>query len=121
MTKGYYPNQHQIIVSVDYDQIEQVIINLLINAMEAVNGRQQPEINIKIISNKTNHHQIIISDNGKGIDAEDLDKIFIPFYTTKKEGSGIGLSLSRQIMRMHKGSITVNSEPGQGSEFILAF
>ena len=116
-----YPGQNQIIVSVDYDQIEQVIINLLINAIDAVKGRQQPEINIKIISNKTNHHQIIIRDNGKGIDAEELDKIFIPFYTTKKEGSGIGLSLSRQIMRMHKGSIHVNSEPGQGSEFILEF
>jgi len=116
-----YPGQNQIIVSVDYDQIEQVIINLLINAIDAVKGRQQPEINIKIISNKTNHHQIIIRDNGKGIDSEELDKIFIPFYTTKKEGSGIGLSLSRQIMRMHKGSITVNSEPGQGSEFILEF
>ena len=116
-----YPGQNQIIVSVDYDQIEQVIINLLINAIDAVKGRQQPEINIIIISNKTNHHQIIIRDNGKGIDSEELDKIFIPFYTTKKEGSGIGLSLSRQIMRMHKGSITVNSEPGQGSEFILEF
>jgi len=116
-----YPGQNQIIVSVDYDQIEQVIINLLINAIDAVKGRQQPEINIIIISNKTNHHQIIIRDNGKGIDAEELDKIFIPFYTTKKEGSGIGLSLSRQIMRMHKGSIHVNSELGQGSKFILEF
>jgi signal transduction histidine kinase len=116
-----YSDQSQIIASVDYDQVEQVIINLLINAIEAVKDQQQPEINLKIISNKTNHHQIIISDNGKGIDTEELDKIFIPFYTTKKEGSGIGLSLSRQIMRMHKGSITVNSEPEKGSKFILKF
>jgi len=119
--KKDYPGQNQIIVSIDYDQIEQVIINLLINAIEAVKEQQQPEINIKIISNKTNHHQIIISDNGKGIDTEELDKIFIPFYTTKKEGSGIGLSLSRQIMRIHKGSIKVNSEQGIGSKFILQF
>ena len=119
--KKDYPGQNQIIVSIDYDQIEQVIINLLINAIEAVKEQQQPEINIKIISNKTNHHQIIISDNGKGIDTEELDKIFMPFYTTKKEGSGIGLSLSRQIMRIHKGSIKVNSEQGIGSKFILQF
>ena len=93
----------------------------MINAIDAVKGRQQPEINIIIISNKTNHHQIIIRDNGKGIDTEELDKIFIPFYTTKKEGSGIGLSLSRQIMRMHKGSIHVNSELGIGTEINLQF
>ncbi|MEE4196254.1 MAG: HAMP domain-containing sensor histidine kinase [Bacteroidales bacterium] len=116
-----YSKQKHIHASVDYDQIEQVIINLLINAIEAVKEKQQPKINIIIIPGKNNHPQIVIRDNGKGIDAETLDKIFIPFYTSKKEGSGIGLSLSRQIMRMHKGSIHVNSEPGIGSQFTLAF
>ncbi|MFP4024623.1 MAG: sensor histidine kinase [Thiohalospira sp.] len=115
------PELKQMMASVDYDQIEQVIINLLINAIDAVKGKKNPEISIKITQGKNNHHQISIKDNGKGIDAESLDKIFIPFYTTRKEGSGIGLSLSRQIMRMHKGSIKVNSEPGKGSEFILEF
>ena len=113
--------QKQIMASVDYDQIEQVIINLLINAIDAVKEKNHREINVKIIPGKNNHPRISIIDNGKGIDAESLDKIFIPFYTTRKEGSGIGLSLSRQIMRMHKGSIKFNTEPGQGSEFILEF
>ncbi len=68
-----------------------------------------------------NKHKIIFKDNGRGIDSDELDKIFIPFYTTKKEGSGIGLSLSRQIMRLHKGSIQVKSELGKGAEVILEF
>jgi nitrogen fixation/metabolism regulation signal transduction histidine kinase len=103
----------------DYDQIEQVIINLLINAIDAVKSIRNPEIEIKVISKDQNKCQIIISDNGIGIDTETLEKIFIPFYTTKKEGSGIGLSLSRQILRLHKGSINVNSEKNKGTKFIL--
>ncbi|MFC2104022.1 PAS domain-containing sensor histidine kinase [Bacteroidota bacterium] len=105
----------------DYDQIEQVVINLLINAIDAVRNQDKPEIRIDIIRNQTNKPNVIISDNGKGIDPEEMDKIFIPFYTTKKEGSGIGLSLSRQIMQLHKGSIQVNSDFGKGTEFILKF
>ena len=105
---------------VDYDLIEQVVINLLINAIDAVAANINPQIQIcvKTTESKT---KIIIKDNGKGIKAEDLDKIFIPFYTSKKQGSGIGLSLSRQIMRLHKGNIYVNSAPKKGSEFILEF
>jgi len=106
---------------VDYDQIEQVIINLLINATDALKGLENPQIEIKIIQNQIHKAKVVISDNGKGIDPEELDKIFIPFYTTKKEGSGIGLSLSRQIMRLHKGTIQVKSEPGKGTKFILEF
>lgn len=105
----------------DYDQIEQVVINLLINAIDAVCETNQPEIVIKITESISNKHKIQIIDNGKGIDPEEMEKIFIPFYTTKKEGSGIGLSLSRQIMRMHKGTIVVHSEPEKGTEIILQF
>ena len=64
---------------------------------------------------------ISIKDNGSGIDEEAQNKIFIPFFTTKKKGSGIGLSLSRQIMRQHKGSISVKSKVNEGTEFILKF
>lgn len=110
-----------IIAYADYDQIEQVIINLLINAIEAVKEQKNPEVKIEIITNELNKHKIIVKDNGKGIDSDEMEKIFIPFYTTKKEGSGIGLSLSRQIMRLHKGSIHVNSKIEQGSEFTLEF
>lgn len=105
----------------DYDQIEQVIINLIINAIEAVKDQDKPQISIDVLRTELNKHKVVIIDNGKGIDPDEMDKIFIPFYTTKKEGSGIGLSLSRQIMRLHKGSIQVNSELGKGSEFILEF
>lgn len=105
----------------DYDQIEQVIINLIINAIEAVKDQVKPQISIDVLKTELNKHKVVIIDNGKGIDPDEMDKIFIPFYTTKKEGSGIGLSLSRQIMRLHKGSIQVNSELGKGSEFILEF
>ncbi len=105
----------------DYDQIEQVIINLIINAIEAVKDQVKPQISIDVLRTEFNKHKVVVIDNGKGIDPDEMDKIFIPFYTTKKEGSGIGLSLSRQIMRLHKGSIQVNSELGKGSEFILEF
>ncbi len=115
-----YSNE-SIYTQADYDQIEQVIINLMINAIDAVTEQKNPKIIIDIIHNSSNKHKIIVKDNGKGIDPDKIDKIFIPFYTTKKEGSGIGLSLSRQIMRLHKGSIQVNSESGKGSEFVLEF
>jgi signal transduction histidine kinase len=64
---------------------------------------------------------IEVDDNGPGIIPEALEKIFIPFYTTKKTGSGIGLSLSRQIMQMHGGTLKVNSVVGEGTTFILKF
>ncbi|HNP08601.1 MAG TPA: ATP-binding protein, partial [Cyclobacteriaceae bacterium] len=62
-----------------------------------------------------------VSDNGDGIDPEALERIFVPFYSTKKAGSGIGLSLSKQIMRQHEGRITVKSKLGEGTEFMLRF
>ncbi|PLX13540.1 MAG: ATP-binding protein [Marinilabiliales bacterium] len=106
---------------IDYDQIEQVIINLLINSIDAVKSVENPEIRISVSQDQINKPRIIITDNGAGIDAEEIDKIFIPFYTTKKEGSGIGLSLSRQIMHLHKGTIQVYSDAQKGTEFILEF
>jgi len=102
----------------DYDLIEQVMINLLINAIDAVKDQEKPSISVDI-QGDASKYKISIKDNGKGIDPDEIDKIFIPFYTTKKEGSGIGLSLSRQIMRLHKGNIQVSSEQGKGTELIL--
>jgi nitrogen fixation/metabolism regulation signal transduction histidine kinase len=104
----------------DYDLIEQVMINLLINAIDAVKDQKKSQISVEIQGN-AGKYKISIKDNGKGIDPDEIDKIFIPFYTTKKEGSGIGLSLSRQIMRLHKGNIQVNSEQGKGTVFVLEF
>ncbi len=105
---------------VDPDLMEQVIINLLRNAVDAVSSTTQAEIRMEISVSEGRHDMLIrVSDNGNGIKDEDLDKVFIPFYTTKQRGSGIGLPLSRQIILMHKGSIEVASEPGTGSCFTV--
>ena len=104
----------------DVELIEQVIINLLKNAIEAAREVEQPTIEIRAIKTNEGKTFIEVQDNGKGIPQDVLDKIFVPFFTTKKEGSGIGLSLSRQIMRLHKGNIEVNSVMGQGTVFTLS-
>jgi len=70
---------------------------------------------------KGNHTVIEIKDNGKGILSEQLEQIFVPFYSTKQEGTGIGLSFSRQIMKLHGGSISVKSDPGVETVFTLKF
>jgi nitrogen fixation/metabolism regulation signal transduction histidine kinase len=105
----------------DEELLEQVIINLLKNAMHALDGRPEPTISMKGFLNKRGRVTIQVTDNGEGILPEVLDKIFIPFFTTKPKGSGIGLSLSRQIMRLHGGSITAYSQPEQGTSFTLTF
>ncbi|MBU2651451.1 MAG: GHKL domain-containing protein, partial [Bacteroidetes bacterium] len=104
----------------DPDLLGQVLINILINARDALKGIENREI---IIRTGISGEQAFVSvqDNGSGMDAETLTQAFIPFFTTKKEGSGIGLSLSRQIMQLHKGSIDVRSEPGKGTIVILGF
>jgi two-component system, NtrC family, nitrogen regulation sensor histidine kinase NtrY len=101
--------------------IEQVLINLIINAIDAVKTQQKPSITLSAFRN--NQEQIIIEvrDNGVGMSDELLDKIFVPFFTSKVNGSGIGLSLSKQIMALHKGAITVNSVEGKGTAFRLSF
>lgn len=112
-------------IYVDKEQIEQVLINLVKNAIQAldcdddINEERKLDITAKI--NDDNKIQISIKDNGSGIEEEALHKIFIPFFTTKKSGSGIGLSLSKQIMRKHNGVITVSSELNKGTEFLLKF
>lgn len=100
--------------------IEQVLINLLKNAIEALGETEDPQLRL-IGRYDENVIKIEVIDNGAGIIKEALEHIFVPFYTTKKTGSGIGLSLSRQIMQMHNGSITVESEPEVRTIFILRF
>lgn len=107
-------------VMADKTMIEQVLINLIKNAIQAFDS--QPAKKIIIAAHDSDGHIIIsVKDNGNGIDADALEKIFIPFFTTKKTGSGIGLSLSRQIMRQHGGQISVKSKLGEGTEFVLRF
>ena len=105
----------------DVELIEQVLINLIRNAIDALKDTRDPVIEIKACHKPSGAFALSIRDNGKGIDKDSLENIFIPFYSTKKEGSGIGLSLSRQIMQKHKGRIDVKSEPGKGSCFTLEF
>ncbi len=107
-------------VDIDVNLIEQVLINLLINAVEAVKDIEQPHI---ILSAESQNNKTIIkvSDNGTGMSAELMDKIFIPFFSTRKTGSGIGLSLCKQIMLLHKGNIQVQSAEGRGAVFTLQF
>ncbi len=107
-------------IEVDINLIEQVLINLVINALEAVKGKENPRIVLSAIQ-ENNKVLIKVADNGVGISDELLDKIFIPFFSTKKSGSGIGLSLCKQIMLLHKGSIQVRSAEGEGSAFSLLF
>jgi len=105
----------------DPDLIDQVVINLILNAIDAVKDQSQPKISITASVSINNRTTIEFADNGTGITPDLLDKIFMPFFTSKKEGSGIGLSLSRQIMQMHKGAISVKSKPGEGTVFTLTF
>ncbi|MEY8707037.1 ATP-binding protein [Bacteroides faecichinchillae] len=110
-----------IFLYIDRTQIEQVLINLLKNAHEACSRKTNKNIEIKISSHSTSTITLTVSDNGEGILPNVLDKIFVPFFTTKTSGSGIGLSLCKQIITLHKGSISVKSEPGKGSSFNLTF
>ena len=105
------------IVYLDSELIEQVLINIIKNAKEAVRETEQPMIIIRAFQDQDTVI-IKITDNGAGISAEDIDNIFVPFFTTKKEGSGIGLSLSRQIVRAHGGDLTVKSNEGETSFYI---
>ncbi|KYG84995.1 sensor histidine kinase [Roseivirga seohaensis] len=108
--------------SIDKELIDQVLINILQNAVHALEETtNEKHIMVRAFVNEYNRPTIVIRDNGCGIDEEALSKIFIPFFTTKKQGSGIGLSLSKQIMRKHGGGITVKSVMNEGTEFTLRF
>jgi signal transduction histidine kinase len=108
-------------ISADEQLIEQVLINLIKNSIHALENRKNGKIEIKAFLNSRGRVSIQVIDNGVGILKDVLDKIFIPFFTTKQKGSGIGLSLSRQILRLHGGTITANSEPNKETIFTLKF
>ena len=107
-------------IQADLEMIEQVLINLLKNAIEALSETENPTLEL-VGRYDENAVKVEVIDNGSGIIKEALEHIFVPFYTTKRLGSGIGLSLSRQIMQMHNGSINVDSEPDVRTVFTLRF
>jgi signal transduction histidine kinase len=105
----------------DLELIEQVIINLFQNALDAMQETSDPRLSISAAKNEAGHILIKISDNGKGIDSEVLERIFLPFYSTKTNNSGIGLSLSQQIMMLHHGRLEVSSTLNKGTIFTMIF
>ncbi|WP_207433822.1 sensor histidine kinase [Sabulibacter ruber] len=108
-------------VLADRELIEQVLINLIKNAIHAVADKPTKVIQVEAYSDPDSRVVLQVTDNGSGIAEEALEQIFLPFYTTKPTGTGIGLSLSKQIMRLHKGTLTVSSELGQGTTFTMRF
>jgi nitrogen fixation/metabolism regulation signal transduction histidine kinase len=108
-------------IRADKTLIEQVLINLIKNAIQAFGEKLDKKIMLSSYVNENGGVIISVKDNGTGIEPEALEKIFIPFFSTKKTGSGIGLSLSKQIMRQHEGNIAVKSVLGEGTEFLLRF
>jgi two-component system, NtrC family, nitrogen regulation sensor histidine kinase NtrY len=111
----------ELILEADTDLIEQVLINLILNAADAVKEVPNPRIQLSAYITPNNKVVIKVADNGIGISADLMEKIFIPFFSTRKTGSGIGLSLCKQIMMLHKGNIKVQSVAGEGTAFFLFF
>lgn len=111
----------ELSVDVDTNLVEQVLINLIVNAIDAVKDTDQPKVVLSAMPLANNKMAIKVADNGAGIAPDVMSNIFIPFFSTKKNGSGIGLSLCKQIMMLHKGNITLQSVIGKGTVFTLQF
>lgn len=107
-------------VMADEGLLVQVLINLVRNAIDATSGRPDRSITLWC-GIRDSSPCIEVSDNGRGIDSEQLNNIYIPFYSTKEEGSGIGLSFAQHVMKLHQGSLSVDSIPGKGSTFKMLF
>ena len=111
---------NDLVLTADSHLMEQVLINLIQNSIDATQGGKDPSISLS--ADLDGDHPVIkVTDNGRGISSDGLDQIFVPFYSTKSKGSGIGLSFSRQIMQLHGGSISVTSIPGEETVFTLQF
>lgn len=113
--------QPDLELEIDTYLIEQVLINLILNAMDACEQARQGQVSISAELSDSGKPLIRVADNGAGIPAEIMETIFVPFFSTKKKGSGIGLSLCKQIMTLHGGQIQVRSRPGAGTEMRLVF
>lgn len=118
LTIGEMPPQVQLMI--DSNLIQQVLINLLTNAIHAVEEVADPKIQM-VFEDYEEYFTVKIVDNGHGIDEDKIDQVFVPFFSTKQEGSGIGLSLCRNIMYMHKGTISFDASHGNGAAFTLTF
>ncbi|SHM98791.1 Histidine kinase-, DNA gyrase B-, and HSP90-like ATPase [Cyclobacterium lianum] len=116
---GIQPSGLEIMA--DKEMIQMILINLIKNAREAMDNARERTILLNARKDRNGHPYIQVTDHGEGIVAEALERIFVPFYTTKKNGSGIGLAISRQIMNLHQGSLEAASVPGEQTVFTLYF
>jgi two-component system nitrogen regulation sensor histidine kinase NtrY len=112
------PNLH---IEADPILLEQVLINLVVNAIEAVKEKEVRKITLSAEQSLNKKTFLKVADNGQGMSEEVLEKIFIPFFSTKKTGSGIGLSLCKQIVMLHRGTLQAQSVEGKGSVFLMQF
>lgn len=110
----------RLLIKADHALMEQVLINLLLNAVDALKGKANPKIILSAENNEKGKVAIRVTDNGCGIPAEMSDRIFVPFFSTKKSGGGIGLPLCKQIVMLHQGQIQFHSVEGLGSSFIIS-
>lgn len=108
-------------LTADKQLIEQILINLMTNSIQALDLQAHKKIKLTAYADHSGRISVHVADNGKGISEEITDRIFVPFFTTKEKGSGIGLSFSRQIMRLHNGTISFTSVPGIETVFSLGF
>jgi len=115
-----YPN-NSIVVTADSSMIDQIVINLIMNSIQALNDRESKKIELRIGNNEQHKPFIEVEDNGCGINEECQSEVFVPFFTTKQNGTGIGLSLSRQLMRLHGGTLTFKSESNVYTQFTIQF
>jgi len=114
-----YPPDCNAVLEADKQMLEQVLINLVKNAVEALRNSEDPEIELSCFMDTRDHICLSVRDNGEGIAEDKLKQVFVPFFTTRAEGSGIGLSLCRQIIRMHHGRTEIKSVPGKGTRVVI--
>jgi len=108
-------------IFVDADMVEQILINLLQNAAQALSHNPSAKVSLSAFLNIRGHVVIEVTDNGSGIEQDNMQQIFVPFFTTKKEGSGVGLALTRQVMLAHNGKVSVRNNEQGGATFSLTF
>jgi len=121
ITFNWHTNPESLELNADRQMIEQILINLLQNAEHAIERTADPEVTLSAHVSKRGHVVIEVSDNGTGITDSIGTRVFVPFYTTRRDGSGVGLALSRQIMTAHRGAISYSKRPDRGTTFRLMF
>ncbi len=114
-------NPLELDVNIDKDMTEQLLINLLQNAEQAIHGVKNPKVTMATYLNRRGHVVIDVADNGKCVAEEIAKKIFVPFFTTKRECSGVGLALTRQVMIAHGGTVKLETSESGGALFRLTF